>query len=236
MRSTIGQLATRLIPAVFTATGVMLLAAGLLSYGSPVVANDPLTSPSPAVVEPSPSPPPSMAPSSPDVSQSPSPSPSAPGALATRVVIPALRVDLPVIPPNDGYPLCDVAQYLDQLHQPGEAGATYIYAHARAGMFLPLLDESKRDAGSRMLGMLVQVYTADDRVHLYEITEVLPVVPFDEALVRPFAATSDQLWLQTSIGPKGTKPKLQVVAMPVSVSAADPADAHPTPKPVVCGP
>jgi hypothetical protein len=236
MRSTFGQLLARLVPALLTATGVMLLAAGLLSYWSPVAANDPTPSPSQAVVEPSPSPSPTPATPSPGDSSSPSPSPSGPAPVATRVVIAALRIDLPVVPPNDGYPLCDVAQYLEQLHQPGEAGATYIYAHARKGMFLPLLDESKRDGGSRMLGMLVQVYTADDRVHLYEITEVLPVVPFDEALVRPFAATTDQLWLQTSIGPKGTKPKLQVVAMPVSVSAADPADAHPTPKPVVCGP
>ena len=50
---------------------------------------------------------------------------------------------------------------------------TYLYAHARDGMFLPLLLQSRIDNGSAMLGMLVQVYTSDDQLFLYEITRVL---------------------------------------------------------------
>jgi hypothetical protein len=122
--------------------------------------------------------------------------------------------------------------YIKELHQPGEQGATYIYAHARTGMFLPLLTESRRNGGERMLGMLVQVYTADDRLHLYEISEVLP---HQTTLDRPIAAATEELWLQTSEGPRGTIPKLQVVAKPLSSGPADPADAHPAPKPVTCG-
>jgi hypothetical protein len=53
-------------------------------------------------------------------------------------------------------------------------------------------------------------------------------------LERPLAATSEQLWLQTSEGPKGTKEKLHVVAEPVSVSPADHDDAHPKARPVRC--
>jgi hypothetical protein len=102
-------------------------------------------------------------------------------------------------------------------------------------MFEPLLIESRRNDGERMLGMLVQVYTADDRLHLYEVTEVRPVVPFETALDEPFAATADQLWLQTSIGPAGTKPKMQVIAEPLSVGPADPSEARPSPKPRACG-
>ena len=43
------------------------------------------------------------------------------------------------------YPLCDAAQYFraDALGQPGQGRATYLYAHARTGMFLPLLTASK---------------------------------------------------------------------------------------------
>jgi sortase (surface protein transpeptidase) len=223
----------RLVPALLVAVGVALLGAGLLSLSTPVAAGDP--SPVPAAST-APTPTPVIAASpGPSASASPaSPEPSASGerAVATRVVIPALRIDLPVIAGPDTYPPCNVAMYIRELSQPGEPGATYLYAHARTGMFLPLLTESRRDRGSRMLGMLVQVYTSDDRLYLYEITEVLPN-QYD--LDRAIAATEEELWLQTSEGPRGTPNKLMLVAKPLSVGPADPAEAHPTPKPVVCG-
>src|SRR5207253_5583467 len=50
--------------------------------------------------------------------------------------------------------------------------STYIFAHARTGMFLPLLEGSKVDNGKKMKGMLVQVYTSDDQLFLYSISEV----------------------------------------------------------------
>jgi hypothetical protein len=83
-----------------------------------------------------------------------------------------------------------------------------------------------------MLGMIVQVYTSDDKLYLYEIQQVrLHQTSLDDA----FAATTEQLWLQTSEGPKGTPGKTQVIATLLSVGAADPADAHPKAKPLVCG-
>jgi len=116
--------------------------------------------------------------------------------------------------------------------QPGQGRATYLYAHARTGMFLPILDASKVDDGAAMIGMLVQVYTSDDQLFLYEITEVRRhQTTLDDAA----SATTEQLWLQTSEGPRGTPGKTQVIAMPLSSGPADPADAHPVPKPVVCG-
>ncbi len=141
---------------------------------------------------------------------------------------------MPVVKPPAGpdtYPLCNVAMYIQELSQPGEPGATYIYAHARAGMFLPLLEESKRNNGRRMLGMLVQVYTSDDQLFLYEIVEVRR---HQTTLDAAFAARDEELWLQTSEGPRGTKEKLQVVARPIGSLPADHDAAHPTPKPVVC--
>jgi hypothetical protein len=126
--------------------------------------------------------------------------------------------------------------YIEDLPQPGAKGATYLYAHARAGMFLPLLDQSEINNGRGMLGMLVQVYTSDDRYFLYEVTEVRRhQTDSADALADAFAAKTPQLWLQTSEGPRGTPGKLQVVAMPLSSGPASPADAHPTARPVVCG-
>lgn len=242
MRSLFDLLRSRVAPAVITATGVMLLAAGLLSYTTPASAVDPSASPSPspsAIAAASPSPSPAASASaapSPGASPSPSASPSAsPGArVATRIVIPALKIDLPIVAPPggpDAYPLCNVAMYIQELGQPGEGRATYIYAHARTGMFLPLLTQSRINNGKAMIGDLVQVYTSDDQLFLYEITKVLRHQLNLDAAV---AATTEQLWLQTSEGPNGTIPKLQLLAMPLSWGPADPADAHPTPHPVVC--
>ena len=238
-------LRTRLAPALLTAVGVTLVAAGLMNLGQPVEAGGPGSSAAPpASLVPTPTPTPGGS-SSPGAS-TPSPgastaspggsaSPAAPAdRVATRVVIPALGIDLPVVKPPGGpdtYPLCNVAMYIQELSQPGLPGATYLYAHARTGMFLPLLEQSKVNNGAAMIGMLVEVYTSDDRLFLYEITEVRRhQLTLDAAL----AATESELWLQTSEGPNGTLEKLQVIARPLSSGPADPAQAHPVPKPVVC--
>lgn len=231
MRSLLAWIRGRLLPALVTAAGVALLMAGLLTYQDPAeaVAVAPSPAPSPGATEPAlPSllPIPTLAPPG-----SPAPS-SGPGTarVATRVVVPALRIDLPVVKPPDDpnhFPYCDVAEYIPQLSQPGFPGATYLYAHARTGMFLPLL----RTADAKMLGMLVQVYTSDNLVFLYEITRVLRN---QASLDIAFEATEEQLMLQTSEGPRGTIGKTIVIARPLSVGAADPKAANPTAKPVAC--
>lgn len=238
------RLRSRLVPAILFAIGVASVSAGLLTYSNPVVA-DPgsSASPEPTIVEtlePSPSPATSASPAptgSPMPSGSPSPAPV--DRVATRVVVPALGIDLPVVkPPEDpeAYPYCNVAMYHEAFGQPGQPGATYLYAHAREGMFLPLLEQSKVNNGKAMLGMIVQVYTSDDMLFLYEIRQVRR---HQTSLDAAFATTQETLWLQTSEGPKAPEgvvaPKLQVVAWPISSGPADPADAHPKAKPVVCG-
>ncbi len=122
--------------------------------------------------------------------------------------------------------------YIRELGQPGEGRAIYLYAHAREGMFLPLLRQSEVRDGAGMLGMVVQVWTNDEQLFLYAITEVRRhQTDLDEAL----NADHEQLWLQTSEGPRGTVPKLQVVAEPLSSGPApDPEDAHPSAAPVEC--
>jgi hypothetical protein len=227
----IERLRARLVPAVLTAVGVSLIAAGLLGYTDPTSA----LSPSGAPTSPSP-----QASSSGGLLTFPplSPQPSSSGAqgkrVATRVVVPALGIDLPVLPPGgpNAFPLCNVALYIGVLHQPGENGATYIYAHARTGMFLPLLTQSESANGKRMIGMIVQVFTSDDRVFWYEVTRVRR---HQSSLDDAFAATTPQLWLQTSEGPNASYPKLQVVAQPLFNLPADHRQAHPVPHPQVCG-
>jgi hypothetical protein len=233
------RIRTRIVPALLTAFGVTLLTGGLLSYTDRATA-DPLPSPSPTIVTAAPTSTPliTLPPlaSSPRPGDTPAASPSAPvDRVATRVRIAALKIDLPVVEPPAGanaYPLCNVAMYLDALGQPGEGRATYLYAHARTGMFLPLLEASLVQNGKSMLGMVVEVWTSDDQRFLYDITEVRRhQTDLDDAA----NATTEQLWLQTSEGPKGTPGKLQVIAEPLSQEAADPADAEPVAKPVVCG-
>jgi hypothetical protein len=227
-----GPARSRILPALLTALGVMLLAVGLLSYTAPVSADPPTATPSPSTAVATDEP---LITLPPLASVAPSASPSAdPDRVSTRVRIAALGIDLPVIPPagDTSYPLCNVAMWIDALGQPGQGRATYLYAHARQGMFLPLLTQSKIQNGKKMIGMVVEVYTSDDKLFLYEVTEVRRhQLDLEDAVT----ADTEQVWLQTSEGPKGTPGKTQVIAEFLSVEDADPAEAHPTPKPVVCG-
>ncbi|HVL53315.1 MAG TPA: sortase [Vitreimonas sp.] len=152
--------------------------------------------------------------------------------MATRVTVPALGIDLPVMRQPGSYPACNVAMYLAQLKQPGQGGPTYLYAHARSGMFLPLLDRSRVNNGASMIGMRVEVYTGDNKRFVYRIDEVRRHVTDLRYVNR---RKGESLWLQTSEGPRGTVPKLQVGASLVSSGSASHAEAHPKPRPVACG-
>ena len=232
----------RLLPAVLTAAGVTLLAAGLLQYGTPVAAQvEPSASPSPVASDgPSGYVPPSLPPI--DASGAPGPSPSVdPNRVATRVVVPAIGIDLPVIvQPNPSYPSCNVAMYYQdpRLGQPGSGKSIYLYAHARVGMFYPLYERAilGRHGGSKsLIGLLVDVYTSDDQVYEYSVFQVRPKVPPDNRFLDgAFAVTKETLWLQTSTGPNASYPKLQVLADLLYSGPADHADAHPKPHPVTC--
>jgi hypothetical protein len=151
--------------------------------------------------------------------------------VATRIAIPGLDIDLPVIRPGSGYPPCNVAMYIKELSQPREAGVTLIYAHARTGMFLPLLERSRINNGASLIGATVKVWTSNDLVSTYQITRVRRHVT---SLDGVFGIGQEQLWIQTSEGPRGTVGKLIVVAKRIGYAAADHASAHPVAHPVVC--
>jgi hypothetical protein len=229
-------------------TAILLVAIAMSAVGcglSTAPSASPTDAPAVVIVTPSPEPTPSPtvpplptdSPAPSDLpSPSPSPSPSAGQAAATRIVIDALGIDLPVVksPPAGVYPYCNVAMSFGKpMGQPGGNRATYLFAHARDGMFGPIykLVMVKRTP-NKMVGMLVDVYTSDSMLHVYKIVQVLP---HERTLARAVAVSTDQLWLQTSEGPHGTIPKTQVVADPVSVAPAGYAASHPKPHIVRCG-
>jgi hypothetical protein len=270
MLSLLDAIRTRILPALLTAAGVVLVTAGLLSYADPTAAGlqppasqvvetlapseglaTPSPDPSPATGSPSATPgasgltaPSASAEVSPPASIVPEPTPKPGRALATRVVVPALKIDIPVVKGNDGYPWCNVAMYLhtanaaarDAFGQPGEGRATYLYGHARDGMFGPIYELAiEKGNAKKMLGMVVQVYTSDFKVYLYEIREYRLHVTGPKALDDVINARKEELWLQTSEGPAGTQGKTQLRAFPISVSDADPRESVPKAKPVKCG-
>jgi hypothetical protein len=151
---------------------------------------------------------------------------------ATRIRIPAYGIDLPVVPGPSGYPYCNVAMYQKILWQPTEPGVTFIYAHARKGMFLPLLNASKINNGAAMIGRVVDVYATNSVVHVYRITRVRRHVT---SIQGAFSVTAEKVWLQTSEGPNTSYPKLIIEADRVGTQAASYAASHPTPHPVRCG-
>jgi sortase (surface protein transpeptidase) len=152
--------------------------------------------------------------------------------VATRVAIPKLGIDLPVIRQPAGYPRCNVAMHWAAASQPREAGVTFIYAHAQKGMFLPLLTASKARNGAGLIGLAVYVWTSDSALSTYRITEVRR---HQRTFGKMLSITREELWLETSEGPRGTPGRVVVVARRVSSVASSYAAAHPRARPVVCG-
>ncbi len=226
-----------------TLLAVLILCSACSSSGSSSSSQSPLASRAVTVV-------PSAVRPSQALSQTPpdgaaEPSETAPDGAAdetpTRLVIADLGVDLPVVsgglqlpanPPD--YPLCDVAQYLTTYPYPGRAGTTtWIYGHAREGMLLPLLTASERNDGRTLIGQRVVVYGSAGHAYSYTIERVIRHAT-DRTAAAAVPANQRRLILQTSEGPSGTIPKLQVVAAFLSVKAASPKEANPSPQPRVC--
>jgi len=263
MASLFTLLKSRLLPALLTALGVVLITAGLLSYTSPTTAGTAVIE-SPEIIEatgepteepsfyiepswpPSPSPSGSLEPGPSASGPTPAPTKKPTGReFATRVEVPALSIDLPVMKGNDGYPYCDVAMYLtsnrrssepaeaDAFGQPGEGRVTYLFSHARDGMFGPIYELAiRKKTPDKMLGMIVKVYTNYNRLYLYEVRQVrLHITSLDAALAR----NREEVWLQTSEGPKGTVGKTQVLTKFLSVEDSTQKESQPKPRPQRCG-
>ena len=139
---------------------------------------------------------------------------SLPGAalsIGYRIYIARLGIDLPIAEGNikrdtidqrtpEGY-----AFHLPGTSLPGHAGNTYLYAHARVGMFLSLWNARVGDE---------VVVTAPGGVTLvYVVREVRPrVAPADVSVAGDTA--DERLTLQTSTGPNPQDPRFVVIAFP----------------------
>ncbi|MCU0477874.1 MAG: hypothetical protein MUE92_03895 [Chloroflexi bacterium] len=211
---------------------------------SPAAAATPSPSPSPTPT-PTPTPTPSSMPAptptpTPSLGPSPTPDPAlavGPAGRPSRVAIPALRIDLPVVPPprNSTWPLCDVAEYFrpPTFQHPGDDGVTYIYGHAQRGMFLPILEASLVNGGRALIGEEVRVWTVNGQRFTYEITRVRR---HQKTLAWAFELPPNSLVLQTSEDQYRTGGKVMLQARQVGQPVvASLEEARPSAKPRVCG-
>ena len=102
--------------------------------------------------------------------------------------------------PADGYPLCDVAMCDRRASAARPGPGHYLYAHARDGMFLPLLDveDQERQEAARhgRRGL-------DQRRPALPLRDHRGPAPPADARRRARRRPSEELWLQTSEGPQG---------------------------------
>ncbi len=127
-----------------------------------------------------------------------------------RIRIPRLGIDLPIA---EGVIARDVddqatpegfAFHLPGTAIPGESGNSYLYSHARTGMFLSLWDARVGDE--------VLVDSPDGSVLRYVVSEIDPrVSPGDVSVAAP--TDDDRLTLQTSTGPDPGDPRFVVIAL-----------------------
>lgn len=150
---------------------------------------------------------------------------------ATRVIISSLNINLPVIRDPGTYPKCKVAMYSAAIAQPREPGYTFIFAHARTGMFLPMLTKYKASGAAGLIGRVVKVYTSDSYVSYYKIVSAKKT---QDSFGGALSLDNERLRLQTSTGPNYTYPKLIADAVRYKTLKTTYAASHPTPHPVSC--
>jgi LPXTG-site transpeptidase (sortase) family protein len=138
---------------------------------------------------------------------------STPGAIPDgyRVQIPRLAIDLPI---TEGDIERDVvvqqtpenfAFHLPGTAIPGTGGNSYLYAHARRGMFLSLWNARVGDE--------IIISTPRGAALRYVVREIHPrVPPEDTSWIQP--TPTERLTLQTSTGPNRGDPRFVVVATP----------------------
>jgi len=128
-----------------------------------------------------------------------------------RVQLPRLGIDLPIA---EGDVERDVvvqqtpenfAFHFPGTAIPGTVGNSYLYAHARRGMFLSLWNAR--------VGDQVTITTPGGGELKFVVTEVHPrVPPADTSWIQP--SGDERLTLQTSTGPNREDPRFVVIAAP----------------------
>jgi len=164
--------------------------------------------PSVAAVTTSPVPNPTATPSA---TASPSATPVPPIPVGYRIKIPRLAIDLPIVEGDIARDAVrqetpdDFAFHLPGSALPGDGGNSYLYAHARRGMFLTLWSAREGDE--------VWIISPDARELRYVVSEVhWRVDPTDVSWTAP--TNAERLTLQTSTGPNPGDARFVVIALP----------------------
>ena len=195
---------TVLVGVLVLAVGIALVAgAGLPRAGSVA----PIALPSPSA---SATPAPTASAGSTIVSPTPAPT-IGPIPDGYRIELPRLGINLPIA---EGDVERDVviqktpenfAFHFPGTAIPGTVGNSYLYAHARTGMFLSLWNAR--------IGDQVSITTPAGVELKFVVTEVHPrVPPADTSWLQPSA--DERLTLQTSTGPNRDDPRFVVIAAP----------------------
>jgi hypothetical protein len=158
------------VPLLLAVVGVGLIVAGQMGLDQPTAVESlpPIVLPSDT---PEPSPSASLGPSfgSPSASASPTPSPTPnPNRVAVQMQIPSIglnirvrkattKADCDFPPEHDAWVLCGGSQ-------PGHGTNSYIFSHARVGMFLPLWNVQ--------IGAEIRILMSDKAVLVYRVTEI----------------------------------------------------------------
>ena len=201
-----------LIAAALVAIGVTLSALFVLTGIGPAASPGP---PVPATARPASAPPgaetvpPSATagPIAPTTGPSLTQAPAAAGTgiPAVRIRIDRLGIDLPIVE-GDGVTAPDG----EAAHFPGsawpDAGSnTYIYGHAREGLFLPLWEAR--------IGDQVILTLVDETTRCFVIDEIRPRTPWNDVGVL-MPTPMERLTLQTSTSYTPTAPRFVVIAHP----------------------
>lgn len=129
------------------------------------------------------------------------------GIVATRIQVPRLGIDLPIVE-GDGVdaPLHMAAHYPGTAW-PGGGSNIYLYAHARQQMFQSLWNAQ--------LGDLIYLDLVDGSQRVYQVSKIEPDIAWNDLSVLDPTPT-EQLTLQTCTGTQDTDPRFLVIATPVS--------------------
>ncbi len=196
--------------------GIILIAAALLglesSSGPPAAVDLPAAATlAPFAAAPPPNPDAVASPLPPAATPTAAPGREIAGA---RIVIARLSIDLPLVwgdlardVPRDNYAGATperAALVFPGSALPGAGGNTYIYSHARTGMFLTLWNVRAGD--------IVELRWPDGTLR-YSIQRIVPRVdPTDTSWLDPRGP--ERLTLQTSTGPRASDPRFVAVATP----------------------
>jgi len=180
--------------AAFIALGAFLITHPTPSSASVAAATASASAPTPSSATPS-------------VSATPVP----PIPLGYRIQIPRLGIDLPIQEGDITRDTVDQqtpegwAFHLPGTAIPGQGANSYLYAHARRGMFITLWNAA--------IGDEIWISTPDGTRLRYVVNEIHPRIPPEDvswaAMTPP-----DRLTLQTSTGPNPGDPRFVVIALP----------------------